>query len=76
MHAPGCPVVIVGTHLDVVSVKDDISQNVYQLYSDNSSYPTIGGVSCISNTHGSLKELRSKIYFVAMHLHINQKNRC
>ena len=79
-HAPGCPVMIIGTHVDAISIKeDDISEKVYQLYSDNMLFPTIGGISCISNTkriNGSMKALRQKIYSVAMNLHTNGKNKC
>ena len=79
-HAPGCPVMIIGTHLDVVRVKEDATcQNIRQFYSDSRSFPTIGDVSCITNTahiHGSMKTLRRKIYSMAMHLHTNRKNKC
>lgn len=71
---------IIGTHLDVGNVKeDDISEVVHQLYSDNNLYPTIAGVSCMSNTQhirGSIKALRYQIYSVAMRLHTTGKNKC
>ena len=68
---------IIGTHFDVKG--DDISEKVYQLYSDDNLFPTIAGIKCISNTkciNGSMKALRQKIYSVAMNLHTNGKNKC
>lgn len=83
-HAPGCPVIVVGTHLDAVSItEDDISQNIYQFYDNKNLFPRIAGVCYISNTkhiHGAIKAMRSKIYSVAMRLHtltkLNGKTEC
>ena len=78
VHAPECPVIIVGTHRDLVSnLKEEyIDQDVRQKYSDTSYYPTITNVCCISNTDGSIKTLRKKIYTTAAHLYIDGKQKC
>jgi len=78
VHAPGCPVVIIGTHRDQVSnlMEDDIDQEVKQKYYDTSCYPTITDVCCISNTDGSIKSLRKKIYAAVAHLYIDGKQKC
>ena len=81
VHAPGCPVIIVGTHLDLAGGirKDDISQELKEKYSDISCYPEVTAVHCISNTdslHGTIKTLRQKIYFVATHLCRKGKQNC
>ena len=77
VHAPGCPVMIVGTHNDVAGVKeDDISQTINDMYSDNHFFPTIAGICCISNIRDRMRRLRNKIYSVAIHLHCDKRNRC
>lgn len=76
-HAPGCPVIIVGTHSDAVNIReDDIRQNVHHIYSNSSSFPEIADVCCVSNTNGSRKTLRNKIYSVATCLRYDRWNRC
>ena len=72
--------IIVGTHLDQVSIhEDDVRLIVRKLYSDRASYPHIVDVCCISNTeysNHSRQVLREKIYNVATHLHITGNNKC
>jgi len=80
-HAPGCPVIIVGTHLDLASgiKKDDITLEVKEKYTDISCYPEVTAVYCVSNTdslHGTIKTLRQKIHFTATHLCRKGKQKC
>ena len=65
---------IIGTHLDAVNIKDDVSQYVHYMYSDSRSFPKIADVCCVSNTEGHMKPLRSRIYSVALQLHYDRKN--
>jgi len=73
-------VIVVGTHLDQVNIReDDLLAIVRRLYSDRDSYPYIVDVCCISNTeyfNHSRQALREKIYNVATHLHITGNNKC
>jgi len=72
-------VIIIGTHLDQISEKeDDILKVILTMYSDRYTYPEIANVCCIANgdtidNGGSLKE---KIYNVANHLYIAKHNKC
>ena len=80
-HAPGCPVIVVGTHLDVAGSvkKDEISQEIKKKYSNTGCYPEVSGVYCVSNTdsqRGTIKMLRQKIYFSATHLCRIGKQKC
>ena len=76
VHAPGCPVIIVGTHLDQVSCKNTIclKKLVDKLYGDSSTYPIIAAVTFLSSASQKLtrrndvNELRKEIYYVATHL--------
>ena len=72
---------LIGTHLDTVTVQKDESERIWQLYCDDSLFPTIADISFISNTEhncvrGTRKTLRHQIYCVAMNLHTNGKNKC
>ena len=76
-HAPGCPVMIIGTHCDAVNVKeDDISQNIHCMYHDNSFFPRIADVCCVSNIEGNMKALRKRICSVAWRLRYQKTNKC
>jgi len=81
VHAPGCPVIIVGTHLDLAGgiKKDEMIQELKEKYSDISCYPEISAVYCVSNTdslRGTIKALRENIYFAATHLCRKGKQKC
>ena len=43
LHAPGCPVIIIGTHRDKVSKKIaiELEEKVLQKYSNNENYPQV-----------------------------------
>jgi len=56
--------------------EDNMDQDIKLKYSDTSYYPTITDVCCISNTDGSIKSLRKKIYATAAHLYIDGKQKC
>ena len=80
VHAPGCPVIIVGTHLDQVNVKNTsgLKELVDELYGDSSIYPIIATVTFVSSTaqklkiNSACKQLRKEIYYVATHLFLNK----
>jgi len=75
-HAPRSPVIIVGTHLDQVNVKNTggLRKLVDELYSDSSIYPMIAAVTFLSSVSQKLtrsnnvNKLRKEIYYVATHL--------
>ena len=79
-YAPGCPVIIVGTHLDQVSEKEeDILKVIMTMYSNKTFYPKIADVCCITNFdsfHTGTQTLKEKLYNVAAHLHMGKQNRC
>lgn len=79
-YAPGCPVIIVGTHLDQISEKeDDILKVIKTMYSDKFAYPEIADVCCIANgdiIHSGGTQMLDKIYNVATHLYIGRHNIC
>lgn len=76
-HAPGCPVIIIGTHWDAANVKeDDISKDICYMYSDNSFFPRIADVCCVSNIEGNVKALRKRICSVAWRLRYQKMNKC
>jgi len=80
VHAPGCPVIIVGTHLDQVNVRNTggLKELVDELYGDSCIYPMIAAVTFVSSTTQKLKinsacnQLRKEIYYVATHLFLNK----
>ena len=79
IHAPGCPVMIIGTHKDAVSPrvnKDDLSQSIYHMYSDTHSFPKIAGVCFVSNIRSKMRKLRDRIFSVATHLRYDHNNQC
>lgn len=68
---------IIGTHNDVARLnEDDISEKIRNMYSDNSCFPEIADVCCISNMQRSFKDLRNRIYSIATHLFYDGKNQC
>ena len=80
VHAPGCPVIVVGTHLDQVNVKNTsgLKELVDELYCDSSIYPIIAAVTFVSSTaqrlkiNSACKQLRKEIYYVSIHLFLNK----
>ena len=76
VHTSGCPVIIVGTHLDQVNIKSTggLKKLVDQLYNDTSIYPMIATVAFLSNVpqkltrNSDLSKLRKGVYYVATHL--------
>ena len=68
---------IIGTYVDAVSVnEDDLSKNIYHMYSDSCSFPTIADVCFVSNIQGRLTTLRNRIFSVAIRLRFDGNNRC
>ena len=68
---------IVGTHLDAVYVKDNLSQHVHSMYSDSGSFPKIADVCYVnSKNEGNIKMLRDRIYSVALCLRYGRRNQC
>ena len=72
--------VIVGTHLDQISEKEeDILKVILTMYSDKFTYPEIADVCCIASNesiNSGAQLLKEKIYKVATHLYIAKYNRC
>lgn len=77
MYAPGCPVMVIGTHNDIANEKEvHIKRDINYMYSDYCSFPKIADVCLVSNIQGSMKPLRNRIYSVAIRLHYNGRNQC
>lgn len=80
VHAPGCPVIIVGTHLDQVNAKSTggLEKLIDQLYGDSTMYPIIAAITFVSSTTRKLQlnsvcnQLRKQIYYVAIHLFLDK----
>lgn len=72
--------IIIGTHLDQISEKEDgILKVITTMYTDKSSYPEIADVCCIAigdSIYNGTQALKEKIYNVATHLYIARHNRC
>jgi len=75
-RAAGSPVIVVGTHLDKVNVKNtgSLKKLVDKLYSDSSIYPMIAAVTFLSSVSQKLtrssdvNQLRKEVYYVSTHL--------
>ena len=64
-------------HLDAVTIRYDISQCVRRMYSDTKSFPSIADVWCVnSKNEGNIKELKDRIYSVAIRLRYGRRNQC
>ena len=72
--------IIVGTHLNQISEKeDDILKVITTMYSDKFSYPKIADVCCIADgdsIYNGANKLKEKIYNIATHLYIGRHNTC
>ena len=79
LRASGCPVIIVGTHLDGVSETKakELEKAASSKYADTSIYPKVVSVVSVSSTRratvfsaNNMEKLRTLIYDVACHLQL------
>ena len=79
LRAPGCPVIIVGTHLDAVSETKakELEKAALTKYADTSIYPKVVNVVSVSSTRratvfsaNNMEKLRTLIYDVACHVQL------
>ena len=79
LRAPGCPVIIVGTHLDGVSETKakELEKAALSKYADASIYPKVVSMVSVSSTRratvlsaNNMEKLRTLIYDVACHLQL------
>ena len=79
LRAPGCPAIIVGTHLDGVSEAKakELEKAAFTKYANTSIYPKVVGVVSVSSTRratvfsaNNMERLRTLIYDVACHLQL------
>ena len=67
LRAPGCIVIVVGTHLDSVKLEEasKLEESVKTMYRDTKIYPRVVGcisVSCVNTFRNNIDALRQFIY--------------